>query len=45
MMQAKRRPWTEEAGLIEEFHGCAAVLAQGLVNARFSCRGSALRHV
>jgi hypothetical protein len=28
---AKRGPWTEEAGLIEEFHGRAAVLAQGLV--------------
>ena len=28
---AKRGPWTVEASLIEEFHGRAAVFAQGLV--------------
>src|SRR5262245_60928259 len=28
---AKRSLWTEEAGLIEEFYGWSAILAQGLV--------------
>ena len=27
----QRRPWTEEASLIEEFYGCTTILAQGLV--------------